>query len=765
MAPPTAPAAPTFPISRINRLKDHRAFRDFSWPTGLHDFGQCNLVYGWNGSGKTTLANLFLHLAKRADITEGTAEFQVTGRAVAGNALSSTAGLPDVRVFNRDFVDASVFTHQTALGAIYYFGEENVEKQKELEGFKASLLQADTAAAKSQTDQQRATQQLEDFCADQAKLIKELLTAPGGSYNNYNKGDFKRRCEALGAKPEDHLLTEGNKAELKKQKDAQVKASITIPAKTYPDLAASTKTVETRLAATVVSQTLDHLVKNPVIAAWVKEGLALHPSHATGITCEFCGNLVPAQRLAELEGHFNDRYQAFLRELDQERVTLAEIAANLPSVNLPAPADLYDHLAPEYVSACRELAEAEGVVTSYLQALNTALACKRDQPFEPLVVAPFLAGTVAAASEIAQTKRNALAVIATKHNSHTSNFQQTVGAARKKLETGIAAEVHAKFTELGAAITNAERLVTEAASQVTTLRERIGVLERSLVEHRKPAEELNAELRSFLGRGDLNFTVQDTGYQIARLTQPAANLSEGEKTAVAFLYFLKSLQDRAFDLTKGVVVVDDPVSSLDANALFYAFGCLKERTNEAGQLFILTHNFSFFRQVRNWFHHLPKSRRPPRFFMLSGTMDAAGRNIVLGALDPLLEKFESEYHFLFGRIHAEAQRTAPAASLGEYYPLPNIARRLLESFLAFRYPGTPGELMKKIDRVTFDSAKKVRILRFVHTYSHGDRIEEPGHDPSILSETPKVLAEILELMEAEDKQHYSEMLGLLAPAP
>ncbi len=42
--------------------------------------------------------------------------------------------------------------------------------------------------------------------------------------------------------------------------------------------------------------------------------------------------------------------------------------------------------------------------------------------------------------------------------------------------------------------------------------------------------------------------------------------SEGERTAIAFLYFLKSLQDKSFDLANGIVVIDDPVSSLDANA-------------------------------------------------------------------------------------------------------------------------------------------------------------------------------------------------------
>ena len=93
---------------------------------------------------------------------------------------------------------------------------------------------------------------------------------------------------------------------------------------------------------------------------------------------------------------------------------------------------------------------------------------------------------------------------------------------------------------------------------------------------------MNAELRSYLGRDELQFQMKETGYTLTRSGKSVSHLSEGERTAIAFLYFLKSLQDRSFDLRNGVVVIDDPVSSLDANALFFAFGYMKERTKECG---------------------------------------------------------------------------------------------------------------------------------------------------------------------------------------
>ena len=159
------------------------------------------------------------------------------------------------------------------------------------------------------------------------------------------------------------------------------------------------------------------------------------------------------------------------------------------------------------------------------------------------------------------------------------------------------------------------------------------------------------------------------------------------------MYFLKSLGDKSFSLKDGIVVIDDPVSSLDSNALFHAFGFMKDRTKDAGQLFILTHSHSFFKQVKNWFNHLPNQNkkdvnvRPGKFYMLTSNVTGGNRSSSISKLDSLLHEYESEYHYLFSLVY-EAANSEEEAGLQQNYHLPNIARRLLESFLAFRQPST-----------------------------------------------------------------------------
>jgi wobble nucleotide-excising tRNase len=149
-------------------------------------------------------------------------------------------------------------------------------------------------------------------------------------------------------------------------------------------------------------------------------------------------------------------------------------------------------------------------------------------------------------------------------------------------------------------------------------------------------------------------------------------------------------------------------------------------------------------------------------YMLNTIYLDGKRAATIEPLDPFLHQYESEYHYLFKRVHEEAQRPR-GQGLESYYAAPNLARRLLESFLAFRVPDVAGELFHKLDSIPYDTAKKTRILRFLNTYSHSDQVVEPGHDPSLLSEAPAILQDVLALIRETDETHHDRMVALISP--
>ncbi|MBI4328127.1 MAG: AAA family ATPase [Chloroflexi bacterium] len=753
-------------IDRISRIKGHRVFHAFTWPADLPEFARFNLIYGWNGSGKTTLSNLFAHLERRQPVLEGEVDFCINGNSCPGSTLGTAAVLPRVKVFNRAFIEATVLAMPQQLGPIYFMGQDSVEKQKKVEAL-TKTKQGEEAKLLSKTNT-KATKALEDFCIQQARAIKNLLSSSGTNpYNNYDKAAFKATCARLAKlTPPPANLTDAEKNALKQKKDATLRDSIPALTPSPVDFEALRQKVGNLLKRTVVSQVLEELAADPTVAAWVQQGMGLHIGERQTATCRFCNSPLPPDRLAKLEAHFNDEYNRFLSALDTLKAEVEQARQSLAEINLPDKAAFYGHLVQDYLAAAGTLAEYRAQADAYAGSVLTALEEKRAKPFQALPLDTFLAATPLPGADKAASIASVNKSIG-QHNTETGSFHKGVGEARRKLEEGLVSEALAEYQEKNEAIRSLASELQIIQTTIGSLQGQIAALEKEIVEHRRPAEELSSELHSYLGHDELKFELVGNGYQVSRHGNPPTNLSEGERAAIAFLYFLKSLHARDFDLSKDIVVIDDPVSSLDANGLFCAFGYMKTRTLDAGQLFILTHNFAFFRQVKNWFHHLPGqnkhdiAKRPGRFYMLDATVNGGKRNAALKPLDRLLEQYESEYHYLFKRVHDEANNPAAGAGLEAYYGMPNIARRLLESFLAFRCPAETGDLQKQMDPLSFDPAKKARILRLLHTYSHGGKIAESEHAMSVLAETPAALKDLLDLLKAEDPKHYAEMEKLV----
>ncbi len=755
-------------ISRLAKIKKHRIFREFVWPNELPAFAQFNVIYGWNGSGKTTLSSLFENLQEKRAIYEGEVEFEFdNGNRVSGVDIA-TANLPPTRVFNRNFVANTIEAiGKSNVAPIYFLGSESITQQKQVELLKSELVGARDAVAKANGNKGNAERVLDDFCVEKAKLIKEALLG-STQHANYDKRSFREAITRLkGKSPQPKVLTDEEKMLLRKQKELQAKPSISRVSFSIPDIELLRIETAELLKRSIVSQVIDAFTSDPVVGTWVHQGLSLHKGDIETSTCRFCGNEFSSIRRAELEAHFNDAFASFQQEIEQAISDIRRQSQSLEDVTFPDESRLHDHLAGEMPPA---LVSAKHAIKSFIQLFGIfkdALERKKATPFVPL--------TLEVARSDVDLLRNSLSsaideinTVIDKHETTTINLNSEIKRACQALEQDYVLESLPRFEELAKVITEAEAARTDASRVPPELEKKISEIELEIVEHRRPAEELNRELQAYLGRDELKFEIKDTGYALKRSGKPALNLSEGERTAIAFLYFLKSLEDKAFDFEKGIVVIDDPVSSLDANALFSAFGYMKERTKECNQLFILTHNFSFFRQVKNWFHHLKDqqkkdiAKRPGRFYALLATIVDGERNAVLSPIDPLLEQFESEYHFLFKQVHDVANSAVTAAELSLYYGIPNIARRLIETFLAYRFPDCGGDLIRRFDRVDFDAAKKTRILRLLNTYSHSGGISDPEHDPSVLAETQDVMKTILELMQAMDDVHYQGMLKLMS---
>lgn len=775
-------------ISRLHKALNYRIFKDFTWPSSLPDFARFNVIYGWNGSGKTSLSNLFRHIQRRQPLTDGQIEILVEQTRIAG-ADFATAVLPTVRVFNRDAVDRNIFEQANQqFPPVFFLGEDSVDKQRQIEGLLEKLAVITKEASSWERKKVDVSSSLETFCSEEAKGVKNLLTvAGGGPYNNYNAANFKADVQRLATATPPVPLSDDQRQQYLATKDGKAMAKVSEPSISFPDFAGLTARTQAMLSRSVVSSVIAELAENPSVSGWVNAGLSLHTGQHTSSKCRFCDQPLPEQRIWQLEAHFNDEFKRFQADVEMlvTDITFAQEFAQ--ALRIPPKEALYENLRPAYEKAHGTLRHQAATVQMSMDVLLRALKAKRDEPFKSFELRSFITGhnpsdepasrietffqvamtgLATLSATMGKTAFDQLKTLIDQHNAHTDSFDAAVKAARVALAQDEVLKAVPKWAKKSKAVADVRDQVAKAREETAKLKKEITELEIQIRQHRRPAEELNQEVAAYLGRDELQFVVEQNGYRIMRGGHPATHLSDGERTAIAFLYFLKSLQGTDFDLKTGIVVIDDPVSSLDANSLFSAFGFMKQRTAEAGQLFVLTHNFAFFRQVRNWYYNLPGQRKtnpdlhPARFYMLATEFTKGRRAASLQPLDPFLHQYESEYHYLFKRVHEEAHKPA-AQGLETYYAIPNIARRLLESFLAFRVPDKPGELFQKLEAVPYDAAKKTRILRFLHTYSHFDQVAEPDHDPSVLSETPAILQEVLALINECDPDHFKCMTDMV----
>ncbi|MEA0971508.1 AAA domain protein [Candidatus Megaera venefica] len=749
-------------IIKINKINNCRTFVDFAWPSSLQLFADYNLIYGWNGTGKTTIADILRDIERNKKSFSG--NFEITLQNGVGKEVikSDTLGsantyLPDglqIRIFNRTYIEENIFaTNNGQINPIFFLGEENVEKQKLVETKTIEHKEAEKNLDALSTEKDAKNNQLEKLRTTGAKAIKDaLIISSDNRYKNYNKNTFSDKIGEMvvgGKSTADYTKNDIELTELRQCFDSSPKETLSIPTITLPDLDSLYKSTISYLDKTVITAAIDSLKNNEILSTWVKQGLDIH-QHKGYKDCQFCDQPLPEARIESIKGHFNDEYNCMIADITALIEKINNCISEL-SISFPSKVIICDHLNNSYVTACSDVQAVVETYSIFLSKLRESLQQKNSKPFQSFVFNELVPENGAA-------KLEEYINILNKHNSDCQKHSTITQEARKTYEESIVAGYLEEYKKFKQQIKDAEASILKTTENIKKLTEEIRKIEKEIKEHHKAAEQINADLLSYLGHEELKFVSKENGYIIHRFEKPTSikELSEGEKTAIALLYFLKTLEDKSF-MSNGIVVIDDPVCSMDDSSLFHAFAYIKEKTKNAKQLFILTHNFTFFRLVRRYFKSLERYKSKKISFYQTQCIKSSTRRISkIKKLDKLLEDYESEYHYLFQIICNTAEQE-DSGNLADYYYIPNVARRVLESFFAFKNPHCQNLLRDSLTTDKFDLVKQQRILEFLHAHSHEDNIGAPEHDASILSETKEVMIAILDLIKAVDKDHFEGM--------
>jgi len=734
-------------IKRVNKIKNFGIFKDFNWDAAVPDFNVFNLTYGWNYSGKTTLSRVFRCFEMgQMHHDYPSAAFEV--ESLDGTKFSALS-FPHkllIKVFNSDFVVENLRWNEGLL-PIFLLGEENIQLQEDLKNKKVELV--DFTEKQSDLTKQKIELEtkISNALTSKAKDIKLLLSLPV-----FDKRHLQLEIDGL---PSDHasvVLKDADVSNLiSKYKSVEKKSPVKEINISAPDLQSLYETIKVIMGATVKSKVIERLKANPPVGAWVKTGKNLHEGKDT---CEFCGNLLPPDLLSQLNNHFSDDYENLISDIRKKQ---SNVESQKIAITLPDAANLYQDLQNEYTEIKERLLIEIQAVNEQLENFIKHLEAKKEKVFDELQVLEVINDSSNLIGEI-----KLLNNVIRGHNLRTQEFEKEKTAALNQLLKHYAS-LFVQKEKLPASkkkIIELDTAIGIAAEDVKNVDKKVKEIEAKLSETVKGAETINKHLGQYFGKGDIVVKVTpDNKFQLLRGGKVAKNLSEGEKTAIAFAYFCTKVDEKNNVLSDTVIYIDDPISSLDANHLFNTYSFIRNkfyddatRTLKCKQLFISTHNYEFFNLIKDWF--LKVKVKYKSFYFVERTTNISDDQSSLVTLPNLLLKHKSEYCYLFSLIHQFKQ--TPSQSFEQLYNLPNVLRRFLEIFSTFKYLSSVN-VDENLHCLILDPIKCERVRKFIHYHSHGMTITKLMQISDI-KECTDIVDAVLSSIESHDKIHYDSLL-------
>jgi wobble nucleotide-excising tRNase len=739
-------------IKKFLEIDNLGVFKDFRWDNALPEFKKFNLIYGLNGSGKTTLTHLFSALKSGQSADYPDLKYQI--ETESGEYSQDMKYPRKIKVFNKQYVSDNINFLECNTKPILILGEENKHLFFKIREDETSLAEVVEKINSHNKELYLKIRSQDNLYTDIANRIGENIF--GTRIRTYRKDNARNDFLELKSK---ELLSEieliNCNTTIRQQRGGLVDE---LNSNDFTEAFESLMPgVITLLKTTVETVIIERLKDNPDISQWVEVGYQLHREKNSCI-CEFCNQPLPEERIRELAAYFNEEDKQLKAAIDELLEEINKIYLAVENIHPPDKANFYSDLQMAYQASVDLFSTEKKHLLIEFETLKKEVKAKKLHTSEELLLK-----TSIDMREFLSALNDVNAHIKSQ-NEKTHNFEEKRRVAEQKLKKHYLSEIWDQVKKLDFEISELDQTIEKLKNgepdnpdflSVAHLEKRITENKNKLFRYLLACDELNQKITDFLGRGELVFECEEEGYIIKHQHgEIAKNLSEGEKTAIAFVHFIISLQESDFDLENGIVVIDDPISSLDSNSLFQAFAFLKNSVKDAHQIFILTHNFSFLRLVIRWYKNLVRFRRVQAgYFMINNSFENNMRIANILELDRLLKDYNNEYHYLFKLLYIFHEQGTTGNTIESVYHLPNIARKFLEHFLMILAPHKT-DLYSQLEVIDFCDYKKSAIYEFVNKQSH---LSGNDFDSSLVPETQKNVGYLLEMIKEVFSTHFDNL--------
>lgn len=464
----------------------------------------------------------------------------------------------------------------------------------------------------------------------------------------------------------------------------------------------------------------------------------------------------------ELNNHFSDQFSILKSKISSAIIELDTISIN---INSPESSQLFPDLIPEYLKAMEELNTIISKIVSIKKTLQDYATKKNDDPFKSFECNCEKIEPIEKELQLITNKINSVISV---HNHRSSNIESERESAMKCLESSFISEVllNYNYANENTALVSAKTANTKNSEELTELKSQKKKIETSLSNEAIAATEFNHALSHFLGHSEIKMDFDATvgGYQIKRNhdNSIAKKLSEGEKNAIALMYFAVKTKENNNDISKNIVVIDDPVSSLDSNYTFHAYAFLKDHFEKVKQLFVLTHNYSFFGLMHDWLSKKNKKNGDIKscFYLVTAKDEDGFRTSNFSNANTSILQYATEYHYSFERLIELSMQSH--LTTDEWMLAGNLSRKCLECFASFKRPKARSNFRELLSLLVKDEQRLNRIYKFINHFSHLQKVSFDKSQVDILvAEGPQVLREVIKIIHENDETHCRELFEVV----
>jgi wobble nucleotide-excising tRNase len=699
-----------------------------------------NYIFGANGTGKTTISRVI----KDHDLNN----YENCKISWKDNVKL------DVRVFNRDFFEENF---DSTMKGIFTLGSENIGKIRKIEGEKKKL---DRIKKKIST-RTTTLEGMQDTSEDNDETFKETCwTVKTNCPDSFDTAlDGFRKSKATFCKK---VLEEFNKNNLNlsseedskenepSQEELEKEASIIFAKNdgkgveiTPPEISVVTDIVTDPIWNKSIIGSSDTyiagLIKDLNNSDWVNQGRK-YLDHS-GDNCPFCQQNLPHNFANDLEKYFDKKFEGDLKKITYLILNYQQQCSNFIEYVENLSDEQKHFLGTDFYSdKLKKLNELFRTIHSLFQS-------KEKKPSEKIKIPNFEIEMNVVLSQIQQANDK----INNLNNEKTILIDKIWKFICKKLYTEVE-NYHNQEQLFDSKIEKLKSTINAFKTIEERIDERVKNLEREETSIQPTIDEINDTLEEFGFSGffiEKNDVRNDNMYRLVRSEEEKNDeihktLSEGERNFITFLYFYQLVKGgfSAKDTdTPRVVVFDDPMSSLDSNTVFIVSTLIrkiventKDEENNIKQVFILTHNIFFYKEVS--FNHPSGSeffvvRKPNKH----STIKKYNENPIKSEYENLWMEFKSE-------------NISPIT-------LPNTMRRIIEYYFKLVGGTTINKLTDKFSGK--DKCICQSLVSWMHGGSHSITDQIYVSEPMDIKTSRRIFEEIFD--KTGHIEHYNMMMG------